>query len=343
MTLALELPALSVLMAACSRSGSDLGMALDSFSAGQPSGEQSFRDLSLQDVAQLLLHLESSARRQHFPFAVADAFHFDGEPALNTFLTSADSLREALRLLDWVPSLIHPSIGFVPAEPPGQRAQMQVQVLDPGGRNNDLPVFVEMIMAVMWRCCCTIAGELQIQPRVVFAHAPRATVDAYREFFGVVPEFGQVANALHLPADVLDLRLPGRLPQAHARAEEHIRQILGQVDPAQPLRPQIESLLRQQRHLLAQGIDAVAASLHMHPRTLQRRLRAENCRYSELLAELRHQLACDWLSNSAWDLEKISEELGFSDRRSFTQAFGQRQGQTPSAFRKARQEHKGQT
>lgn len=339
MTLALELPALSVLMAACARSGSHLAVALDSLTLSGPKDEVAFRELPLSQMAQLLETLEQTASRQHFPFAVADAFHFDGEPALNTFLTSADSLREALRLLDWVPSIIHPSISFLPAETPGQPAKMQVSIQDPSGHHADLPVFVEMIMAVMWRCCCTIAGELNIQPQVHIKHAPRTERQAYREFFGVEPAFAKPVNALHLPVEVLDLRLPGRLPQAHARAEQHIRQILGQVDEAQPLRPQIEALLRQQRHLLGQGMEAVAGTLHLHPRTLQRRLRAEGSRYSELLAEVRHQLACELLREGALDVERISEELGFSDRRSFTQAFGQRQGQTPSAFRQAHQHH----
>lgn len=335
MTLALELPALSVLMAACSRSGSQLAAALELLPLSESTDEVAFRALPLSQIAQLLEALEQTASRQHFPFAVADAFHFDGEPALNTFLTSADSLREALRLLDWVPSIIHPSIGFVPVETQGQLAQMQVSIQDPSGHYDNLPVFVEMIMAVMWRCCCSIAGELDIQPQVHMAHAPRAALDVYRAFFGVEPQFVQPVNALCLPADVLDLRLPGRLPQAHARAEQHIRQILGQVDEAQPLRPQIEALLRQQRHLLGQGMEAVASTLHLHPRTLQRRLRAEGSRYSELLAEVRHQLACELLREGALDVERISEELGFSDRRSFSQSFGQRQGQTPSAFRAA--------
>lgn len=333
--MALELSALSVLMAACARSGSDLNGALSGLPADPGTREVLFQDLPLEVLAGLLTHLERSAQAQPFALAVADAFHFEGEPAVTTFLSSADSLRDALRLLDWVPTLIHPAIVFTPGPTDTESACLQVAVHDPTGARSDLPVFVEMIMAVMWRCCRMIAPQLSTSPLIDFAHAPRADVAHYQAYFGSTPRFQQPANAIHIPAAELDTPLPGRMPQAHARAEQHIRQLLGQPDEAQPLRPQIETLLRQQRHLLGEGMEAVAQALHLHPRTLQRRLRAEGCRYSELLAELRHQLACQLLRDSAMDVDDISEQLGFSDRRSFTQAFGQWQGQTPSAFRSA--------
>lgn len=334
--MALELTALGVLMAACARSGSDLNGALESLPADVGSREVLFQELPLEVLAGLLTHLERTAQKQPFALAVADAFHFEGEPALTTFLSSADTLRDALRLVDWVPTLIHPAIVFTPGvSNTDEDASLRVTIHDPSGAHSDLPVFVEIIMAVMWRCCRMIAPQLSTLPLLDFAHAPRADVAHYQNYFGDTPRFQQPANAIHLPAAELDTPLPGRMPQVHARAEQHIRQLLGQRDEAQPLRPQIETLLRQQRHLLGEGMEAVAQALHLHPRTLQRRLRAEGCRYSEILAELRHQLACQLLRDSAMDLDDISEQLGFSDRRSFTQAFGQWQGQTPSAFRAA--------
>ncbi|MEN8719460.1 MAG: AraC family transcriptional regulator ligand-binding domain-containing protein, partial [Oceanococcaceae bacterium] len=320
MSVVLELPTLSVLMAACARSGSDLATALDGLSLPSLSAERAFRDLPLRQIAGLLESLERTAHRQHFPFAVADSFHFDGEPALNTFLTSAASLREALRLLEWVPKLIHPSIRFIPDEQRGADAWLHVCIDDPTGRDINCPVFVEMIIAVMWRSCCTIAGALEIRPDIRLGHAPRAPLASYQAFYGVPPRFDQPCSVLSLPQAVLDVCLPGRMPQAHQRAEQHIRQLLGEVDESQPLRPQVEALLRQQRSLLGGGMDAVAKALHLHPRTMQRRLRAEGCRYSDVLATLRHRLACELLVQTRLDVERISEELGFSDRRSFTQA-----------------------
>jgi len=334
-TMALELSALGVLMAACARSGSDLNGALNSLPPDVGTREVPFQELPLDVLAGLLTHLERTAQTQPFALAVADTFHFEGEPAVSTFLSSADTLRDALRLLDWVPTLIHPAIVFTPGPADTEYPSLGVAIHDPSNAHSDLPVFVEMIMAVMWRCCRMIAPQLSTPPLLDFAHAPRADVAHYQRHFGNTPRFQQPANAIHLPAAELDTPLPGRMPQAHARAEQHIRQLLGQRDEALPLRPQIETLLRQQRHLLGEGMEAVAQALHLHPRTLQRRLRAEGCRYSEILAELRHQLACQLLRDSAIDLDNISEQLGFSDRRSFTQAFGQWQGQTPSAFRAA--------
>lgn len=333
--MALELPALSVFMSACARSGSDLKGALSRLPADFSPQEVRFDALPLDTLAELLIHLEQTARLQPFALAVADAFHFDGEPAATTFLTSADTLREALRLIDWIPSLIHPAIVFQPGPTDTEEAYLHIGIHDPTGAHTDLPVFVEMIMAVMWRCYHMIAPQSFARPRLAFAHAPRADVAEYQRYFGEAPAFEQPANTITLPAAELDTPLPGHMPQAHVRAEQRIRQLVGQVDETQPLRPQVEALLRDQRHLLAEGMDAVAETLHLHPRTLQRRLRAEGCRYSDVLAALRHDLACQLLRDDTMGVEAIGEALGFSDRRSFTQAFRQWQGQTPSAYRAA--------
>ena len=71
----------------------------------------------------------------------------------------------------------------------------------------------------------------------------------------------------------------------------------------------------------------------MHPRTLQRRLRERGLRYSELLARTRHDLACQMLRETELDIDSVGFKLGFKERRSFTQAFGQWQGQTPTNYR----------
>ena len=68
-------------------------------------------------------------------------------------------------------------------------------------------------------------------------------------------------------------------------------------------------------------------------RTLQRRLAEEGTSYSQLLEELRHDLALYLLRNPDLQASEISRELGYRDPAIFTRAFRRWTGQTPSQYR----------
>ena len=68
-------------------------------------------------------------------------------------------------------------------------------------------------------------------------------------------------------------------------------------------------------------------------RTLQRRLDEEGVTYSQLLEELRHDLAVYLLRDPGRQAAEISQELGYRDPAIFTRAFRRWTGTTPSRFR----------
>jgi AraC-like DNA-binding protein len=53
-----------------------------------------------------------------------------------------------------------------------------------------------------------------------------------------------------------------------------------------------------------------------------------------LLDEVRHALATQWLAQGNSSIETIGLRLGFTDRRSFTQAFTRWTGVPPSHWRR---------
>ena len=80
-------------------------------------------------------------------------------------------------------------------------------------------------------------------------------------------------------------------------------------------------------------IDHIAEKLHMSSRTLRRRLTAEDSSYQKILAEVRYQLAREYLSTSNIPLEEISSLLGYSAPGNFTNAFKHWHGSSPRQFR----------
>lgn len=82
-------------------------------------------------------------------------------------------------------------------------------------------------------------------------------------------------------------------------------------------------------------IDGVAERLGSGPRTLQRRLDAENRPYRRILAEVRLTRARSLLTDTALSIVEIALVLGYSDQAHFTRAFRREVGMTPSAYRHA--------
>ena len=70
-------------------------------------------------------------------------------------------------------------------------------------------------------------------------------------------------------------------------------------------------------------------------RTLQRRLDARGVTYSQLLDDLRHDVALYLLRDPKRTLAEISQEIGYRDPAIFTRAFRRWTGRTPSSFRRS--------
>ena len=68
----------------------------------------------------------------------------------------------------------------------------------------------------------------------------------------------------------------------------------------------------------------------MSKRTLARKLSDEGLNYSEILEDLRRDLAVRYLDNRKLDVSKIAWLLGFHEVSAFTHAFKRWTGKTPS-------------
>ena len=85
--------------------------------------------------------------------------------------------------------------------------------------------------------------------------------------------------------------------------------------------------------------EALAARLHLSPRTLHRRLVTEGTSFRALREALRRELALDWLARTERPVSRIAQDLGFADNTSFYRAFAQWQGCGPRQWRQQRRAH----
>ena len=82
-------------------------------------------------------------------------------------------------------------------------------------------------------------------------------------------------------------------------------------------------------------VDDVARSLGMSKRTLARKHLDEGLTFTEILQQLRRDLAVQYLDDPKLHISKIAWLLGFNEVSAFTHAFKRWTGKTPSQIRRA--------
>jgi AraC-like DNA-binding protein len=285
-------------------------------------------------LLQVMADCVARAQQGHFPFVLGETFAFDYMPDIGTFLATSPTLRDTLRVFDWVRELINPAL-VMRMEERGEEAWLVLEFSQ--GEGLLTPYFVESTFASVYKFARTLLGERALLGRLHLRYAEPPYAAEYERYFGVEIAFSQPQHAMVMPRSLLDVRLGGAFPALHRQAEYRVQRALTAL-PKPPEEGGIAALIEQrfaaQPELLGQGIERMAAALALHPRTLQRRLQEAGQSYGELQSRARFHKAADWLQAEGLSIEAISERLGFSDRRSFTRAFTRWAGISPSAFRK---------
>ena len=82
------------------------------------------------------------------------------------------------------------------------------------------------------------------------------------------------------------------------------------------------------------GLSGIARTLGMSERTLQRRITTEGKTFRALLTEVRHEMSRLFLADRAIELNEVAYLLGYDDTNSFSRAFRDWEGMTPTDWRR---------
>ena len=98
---------------------------------------------------------------------------------------------------------------------------------------------------------------------------------------------------------------------------------------------QIKRLLQTDVDSLKQfpKLEDIAESLHISPQTIRRKLKEEGSSYQKIKDSTRCDIAIEKLKIQNLSVDHVAVMLGFSEPRSFTRAFKQWTGVTPSQYR----------
>lgn len=196
-------------------------------------------------------------------------------------------------------------------------------------RNDDFPEGAESRYARVVCAARRLFPGAELVKAVHFAHAEPSYRSEYDRIFRMPIVFGSDCNAMATDAAWLDRRL--QAPAGHlfeivkARADT-LRQ---RVDGANSTRDRVEALLADLLHTGDVNIDVVAGQLGMGRHTLFRKLRAEGFTFKQVLSELRHKLATQYLRERKLAVNETAYLLGFSDPAAFSRAYKRWAGHRP--------------
>lgn len=209
-------------------------------------------------------------------------------------------------------------------------------VILPGATQAGLPyseLLTESLIASWYGLGRWICGADMPLREVRFRHAAPEDTQPFVNFFGCPVRFAAGENALLFAAELLaqplvqadaELNLAmcdeARKAIARRHGETHIAAQVRQM--LAPLMPKCEATLKH-----------VAAGMGITPRTLQRRLAGADVSFQAVLDDTRRELAQVYLRDSALSALDVALLLGYAEQSSFTRAFRNWFGTTPSAWR----------
>ncbi len=166
---------------------------------------------------------------------------------------------------------------------------------------------------------------------------PRDTREYDRTFDRAKLRFDAGMHAFSFDRERLEAPQPTSDPTLHIVLCDHAAQLLNHL----PDRATIVHRVRELAHReLLRGnptVESAARALRMSTRTLASRLQGEGTTFSALVDQMRRELALGYLDDPRLTPTEISFRIGFSHAEAFCRAFKRWTGQTPTAYRRARE------
>jgi AraC-like DNA-binding protein len=195
---------------------------------------------------------------------------------------------------------------------------------------------MEFCMFGLLRICRMLTGQKIVPQYFSIAHHRAGGTSEMARFVGTKVDFGADRDEFALNLDAREL------PLIHA--DTYLNDLLLKYCEAalanrrgdvSQLRTKVENAISS---VLPHGrvlVEDVARSLGMSERTLARKLSDEGLNFTEILQQLRRDLAFRYLDDRKLHVSKIAWLLGFLEVSAFTHAFRRWTGKTPSQMRAA--------
>ena len=193
----------------------------------------------------------------------------------------------------------------------------------------------EWLLRLIHGLACWLAGRGLALDAVSFPYPRPRHADDYALIYTADSSFATEPSEnliARFPAHLLDLPVrqdeatleaflagaPGRITTLYRRDRDTVQRVRDALRAALPASP---------------GLQAVAAGMHLSPRSLHRRLAEEGANFRRIKDALRRDLALARLARRGASVAQVASELGYADTSSFYRAFVDWTGAAPSSYR----------
>lgn len=194
------------------------------------------------------------------------------------------------------------------------------------------PHVLELADLIFWVALARLGTRQLVQPIEVRSTNVPVHGDAYRDYFGVPVK---KANHPSVRFSAVDAARPFLTANEGMWRffEPELRRRLDAVEAGASMSDRVRSALIELLPAGSASVDAVARTLAVSTRTLQRRLKEEGGTFQSVLDRTRESLARHYLEHADLPVAEISFLLGYEDATSFHRAFRSWTGETPGQVR----------
>ena len=202
------------------------------------------------------------------------------------------------------------------------------------------PQLANLVVAI----ACNVLSEATVgrwRPRAVhFRHGAPSHQRTFSEFFGCPISFQDEFDGWSCEVADLEITTVGANDELAAYAR-HLLYLTPEMSGTAAFRSDVYGAMYLLMKHGAVTLERTAAHLGMSPRSLQRRLDQEGQSFTNLLNDLRRNVAQRTLAHSSKPISEIAYSLGFSSQGSFARWFARYFGCSPSVWRSQRLKERG--
>lgn len=178
----------------------------------------------------------------------------------------------------------------------------------------------------------TLSGHRIPLEEVHLTHDGAHAIDVYQNHFDCNIVTNATQAKVVLNNQYATKLLPNRNPIAAEQFIDRCKCLLAQLSDKSHFIDLVRmEVLRKPGHI--PDIAMISSNLAISSRTLRRRLKDEGSSYTEIVNEIRYQLAREYLTETELPLNEIARMLGYTESGNFTHAFKRWSGVAPASYR----------
>ena len=177
-----------------------------------------------------------------------------------------------------------------------------------------------------------VESDSYLPVRATLSYSAPAHTLLYKRYLGCEVRFGQPMSELVYPKSILSARPRMAHGLTSKILQETCDRILGEIKTSTGVAGEVYQIIASTPGH-SPSMEGVARQISTTVRTLNRKLHVEGTSFTQILDDVRCNLASEYLRSTKLSVEDISELVGFSDATNFRHAFRRWTGSTPARYR----------